>query len=103
MMRHGCSAAIFGRRADLSKSSAAALSKATGQKCLGLSGDVRKPETIQAAVAETIRQFGRIDFVIAGAAGNFLAAIDKASENAFKTVIEIDLVRRLARIEKGLG
>lgn len=91
-MRHGCSAAIFGRRADLSKSSAAALSKATGQRCLGLSGDVRKPETLKAAVEETLKEFGRIDYVIAGAAGNFLAQIEKASENAFKTVVEIDLV-----------
>ena len=93
MMKHGCNAAIFGRRSELAKSSADALSKATGRECIGLSGDVRKPESLEEAVKETLKKFGRIDYVIAGAAGNFLSAIEAASSNAFKTVIEIDLVR----------
>lgn len=75
MMAHGCNAAIFGRRAELSKQSAAALSKATGQKCLGLSGDVRKPETLEQAIKDTVKEYGRIDYVICGAAGNFLAPV----------------------------
>ena len=91
-MRHGCDAAIFGRRTELAKSSAEKLSTATGRKCIGVSGDVRKPESLEAAVKETLHKFGRIDFVIAGAAGNFLSAIDKLSVNAFKSVIDIDLV-----------
>jgi len=92
LMRHGADAAIFGRRAELSKKSAKELSDATGRKCLGLSGDVRKPETLFAAVEATIKEFGRIDMVIAGAAGNFLSPIEAASPNAFRTVIEIDLL-----------
>lgn len=79
LMRHGADAAIFGRRAELSKKSAKELSDATGRKCLGLSGDVRKPETLEAAVKETIREFGRIDYVIAGAAGNFLSPVSCAA------------------------
>jgi hypothetical protein len=31
---------------------------------------------MEAAVDTTIKEFGRLDFVIAGAAGNFLATID---------------------------
>lgn len=31
---------------------------------------------MELAVDQTIKEFGRIDFVIAGAAGNFLATID---------------------------
>jgi peroxisomal 2,4-dienoyl-CoA reductase len=53
---------------------------------------VRQPEALKAAVDKAIAKFGRIDFVICGAAGNFLAPIDGLSENAFKTVIEIDTV-----------
>lgn len=34
-------------------------------------------------------------FVLLGAAGNFLAPIESLSENAFKTVINIDLVSHL--------
>ncbi|KAG8906222.1 hypothetical protein FRB99_007368 [Tulasnella sp. 403] len=66
------------------------LTTATGQRCIAAQADVRKPEQLHAAVQKTIEAFGRIDFVICGAAGNFLAPISGLSENAFRTVIEID-------------
>ena len=47
-----------------------------GAKCLALSADVRNVASMGEAVGKTIEEFGRIDFVIAGAAGNFLATID---------------------------
>lgn len=65
---------------------------------------------LREAVDRTISKFGRVDFVICGqflndfksqllandytgAAGNFLASISAMSENAFKSVMEIDTVR----------
>lgn len=63
----GCSASIFGRRKANIESAAAELSRATGKKCIGVSGDVRKLESLQDAVKRTVDEFGRIDFVIAGA------------------------------------
>lgn len=57
---------ILGRRADVIQASAAKLSKATGKTCIGIAGDVRSPESLQAAVKETVAKFGRLDFVIAG-------------------------------------
>lgn len=47
-----------------------------GAKCLAISADVRDIKSMERAVEETIKEFGRIDFVIAGAAGNFLSTID---------------------------
>ncbi|KAJ7708306.1 2,4-dienoyl-CoA reductase [Mycena rosella] len=90
MMRHGASATIVGRKLDRLTQTAKELSEATGQKCLPVAADVRQAKTIQDAVARTIEAYGRIDFVICGAAGNFLAPIAGLSENAFRTVIEID-------------
>ncbi|KAM0754962.1 2,4-dienoyl-CoA reductase [Meredithblackwellia eburnea MCA 4105] len=90
LMNHGANATILGRRKDVITSSAEKLSKTTGNKCLGLQGDVRDVESLKRAAQETVKQFGRIDFVICGAAGNFLSPIAGMSENAFKTVIEID-------------
>src|ERR1700726_3818862 len=49
-----------------------------GARCLAISADVRDIKSLEKAVEETINEFGRIDFVIAGAAGNFLAPIDVA-------------------------
>jgi 2,4-dienoyl-CoA reductase [(3E)-enoyl-CoA-producing], peroxisomal len=39
-----------------------------------------------------VNELGGIDFVIAGAAGNFLAPVTQLSANAFKTVIDIDVL-----------
>ncbi|KAF8996145.1 2,4-dienoyl-CoA reductase [Cyathus striatus] len=92
VMRHGANATIVGRKLDRLTQAAKELSEATGRECLAVSADVRQPATLKEAVSETIEKFGRIDFVICGAAGNFLAPISGMSENAFKTVIEIDTI-----------
>jgi len=47
-----------------------------GARCLAISADVRDLKSLEAAVEKTVQELGRIDFVIAGAAGNFLATID---------------------------
>lgn len=72
----GCDAVILGRRKANIEQAAAELSKSTGRKCIGIQADVRKLETLEAAVKQTVAELGRIDFVVAGAAGNFLAPID---------------------------
>jgi len=92
MMRHGAKATIVGRKLDRLTQAAKELSEATGQECIPTQGDVRQPATLKEAVAKTIAKFGRIDYVICGAAGNFLAPISAMSENAFKTVMEIDTI-----------
>lgn len=90
MMKHGANATIVGRNIDRVTMSARELSSSTGRTCLPAQADVRKPEQLRAAVEVTLAKFGRIDFVICGAAGNFLAPIENISENAFRTVMEID-------------
>ncbi|CAR27158.1 hypothetical protein ZYGR_0I04300 [Zygosaccharomyces rouxii] len=54
--------------------------------------DVRNFDQLQRAVEKTVEQFGKIDYVIAGAAGNFIADFSHLSPNAFKSVIDIDLL-----------
>ncbi|KAG6879193.1 hypothetical protein C0992_004496 [Termitomyces sp. T32_za158] len=90
VMRHGANAVIVGRKLDRLTQAAKELSETTGQKCLPAQADVRDPKTLAEAVCKTIEAFGKIDFVICGAAGNFLAPISGLSENAFRTVVEID-------------
>ncbi|KAI8969690.1 2,4-dienoyl-CoA reductase [Trametes punicea] len=92
VMRHGAHAVIVGRKLDRLQTSAEELAAATGSQCLPVQADVRNPKQLQEAVARTVEKFGRIDFVICGAAGNFLAPISKLSENGFRTVIEIDTI-----------
>lgn len=40
------------------------LTAATGRRCLPLCIDVRQPETIGAAVDDTLKELGRIDILI---------------------------------------
>uniref|UniRef100_A0A8C6WK67 Peroxisomal 2,4-dienoyl-CoA reductase [(3E)-enoyl-CoA-producing] n=1 Tax=Neogobius melanostomus TaxID=47308 RepID=A0A8C6WK67_9GOBI len=89
-MRHGCDTVIASRNLDKLKEAAQKLTSATGRRCLPLCIDVRKPESITAAVDETLKDFGRLDILINNAAGNFLCPASSLSFNAFKTVLEID-------------
>lgn len=89
-MEHGAQAAIVGRKADRLASAAKELSEATTRTCLPVSADVRDPATVEAALDETLQRFGRIDIVVNGAAGNFLAPAAQLSYNGFRTVLDID-------------
>ncbi|KAB8229687.1 hypothetical protein ETB97_011415 [Aspergillus alliaceus] len=89
----GANAAIVGRNPEKTRQVAADIARSRdGAKVIGIGGvDVRKPESITAAAAKCAEELGAIDFVIAGAAGNFVAPISRLSANAFKSVIDIDL------------
>ena len=61
-----------------------------GGKCLAVAADVRDFEAVENAIAKTVEEYGRIDIVVNGAAGNFLCAADQLSANGFGTVVDID-------------
>src|SRR2546423_1801690 len=42
-------------------------------EALAVAADVRKPDEVANAIAATVERFGKIDIVVNGAAGNFLA------------------------------
>ncbi|KAK9234803.1 hypothetical protein V1525DRAFT_382760 [Lipomyces kononenkoae] len=89
----GANAVIVGRRKEVTEKAAAEIQQLReGGKVIGLSVDVRDYKALQQAVARSIEEFGRIDYVICGAAGNFLADFRHLSSNAFKSVVDIDLL-----------
>ncbi|KAF2638549.1 peroxisomal 2,4-dienoyl-CoA reductase-like protein SPS19 [Massarina eburnea CBS 473.64] len=90
----GANACIIGRNVEKTENAAKDIATARkGAKVLGLGAvDVRKPEVLAAAAERCVKELGSIDFVIAGAAGNFLATIDQISPNALKSVIDIDVL-----------
>ncbi len=89
----GGSVALFSRRLDeLEKAAESLNSKVGGIRARGYKADVRKPEELEKAVDQVIKDFGRIDVLVNGAAGNFLAEAEKLSTNGFRTVIEIDTI-----------
>ncbi len=90
LLAHGARAAIVGRKADRLETAREALATATGGSCIAAPADVRDPAAVAAAIAKTIEAFGRIDIVVNGAAGNFLAPAATLSPNGFRTVMDID-------------
>ena len=90
----GANACIVGR--NPSKTEAAAHEIAAvrpGARVLGLGNvDVRSTDSLRGAVDTCVRELGGIDVVIAGAAGNFLAPLTRLSPNAFKSVMDIDVL-----------
>jgi peroxisomal 2,4-dienoyl-CoA reductase len=94
MVALGANACIVGRNVEKTESMAKDIATARqGAKVIGIGAvDVRKPELLQQAADRCAKELGSIDFVIAGAAGNFLATIDQISPNAMKSVIDIDVL-----------
>ena len=86
----GASVALISRKVEHLEPAAAAIN-ANGGKAFAFAADVREPEAVEKAVAATIEQFGKIDVVVNGAAGNFLCKAEDLSPNGFGTVVDIDL------------
>lgn len=87
----GAKVSIISRNAERVDAAVATL-KGFGQPVLGAAADVRDFDAVERALARTAEELGPVDIVISGAAGNFLAPALGMSANAFKTVVDIDLI-----------
>jgi peroxisomal 2,4-dienoyl-CoA reductase len=86
----GAAVALVSRNLDHLQPAADAINQ-NGGKAIAVVADVRQPEAVEAAVAATVEQLGKIDVVVNGAAGNFLCNAEQMSPNGFGTVVDIDL------------
>ena len=86
----GASVALVSRKLEHLQPAADAINE-RGGKAIAIAADVRQPEAVEQAVAQTVEQFGKIDIVVNGAAGNFLCSAEELSPNGFGTVVDIDL------------
>lgn len=66
--------------------------RALGTEAEGRSVDARSYPDVEAAARACRERFGEIDVVLAGQAGNFPAGAAQMSANAFKSVVDIDLL-----------
>lgn len=89
--RAGAKVSLISRSADKVAAAVATL-HGLGTEAFGQAADVRQPETVSHALEAAVAQFGPIDVLVSGAAGNFLARALDMSPNAFKTVVDIDLL-----------
>jgi NAD(P)-dependent dehydrogenase (short-subunit alcohol dehydrogenase family) len=88
---HGAKVMLVGRKQEKLDAAAAAIQSAGGTAGTA-SVDVRDYPAVEAALQKTRDQFGEIDILVCGAAGNFPAPVLGMSANGFKAVIDIDLL-----------
>jgi NAD(P)-dependent dehydrogenase (short-subunit alcohol dehydrogenase family) len=91
LAEHGAKVGLIGRTKEKLDGAAAEI-RAAGGEASGYPADVRDYDALAAAIKGTRESYGEIDLVVCGAAGNFPAAALGMSANAFKSVVDIDLL-----------
>jgi citronellol/citronellal dehydrogenase len=91
MVRLGARVAICGRTAAKLDSAAAEL-RAAGGTVVSRTCDIREPAQVEAFVADTLQELGRIDIVVNNAGGQFPSPAQHISPNGFLAVIKNNLV-----------
>jgi NAD(P)-dependent dehydrogenase (short-subunit alcohol dehydrogenase family) len=89
--RAGASVAVLSRKQE-KVDAAVELIGAEGGRVAGFAADVRNYEAVETALRQTAETLGKLDIVLSGAAGNFPAPVLGMSANAFKAVVDIDLL-----------
>lgn len=88
----GAKVTVLGRKPDKAKAAADSLNAIASDHALDVIADVRDPAALGAAFQTAVARFGPIDVLVCGAAGNFPAPALAMSPNAFKSVVDIDLL-----------
>ena len=86
----GASVVLVSRKLEHLVPAAQAINE-NGGRAFPIATDVRSPDDVERAIATSVEQFGKIDIVVNGAAGNFLCKAEDLSPNGFGTVVDIDL------------
>jgi len=89
--RHNARVAVASRSQQKVDDTVASL-RALGAEAMGFCADVREPAALAAGLGAVHGAFGTFDVVVSGAAGNFPALLTQMSANAFRSVIDIDLI-----------
>lgn len=89
--RHGARVAVASRSPEKVDDTVRTL-ETLGPKAMGFVADVRDQAALEAGFAQVRDAFGVFDVLVSGAAGNFPALLNGMSSNAFRSVLEIDLL-----------
>jgi len=87
----GAKVVISSRNFEKLTNTAKELEEKTGGEVLPVQCDVRNYEEVEAMLASTLNEFGRVDGLLNNAAGNFISPTERLSANAFDTIIDIVL------------
>lgn len=90
--RAGARVAVMSRAQDKVDAAVKEIAAAGAPKAVGYAADVRDYPAVDTAMKNAAELIGDFDILVSGAAGNFPAPAMGMSPNAFKSVVDIDLL-----------
>lgn len=90
MARLGARVSIGSRQAANLESTAEAV-RELGGECLAVPTDIRDVDGVENLVGRTLERFGRIDFLINNAGGQFPAPPSRISDGGWRAVVDLNL------------
>jgi peroxisomal trans-2-enoyl-CoA reductase len=86
----GANIVAAGRHIETLEQTAAEVA-ALGSQCLAIATDIRDTEQVDAMVTGAVERFGRFDFVINNAGGQFPARPSAISDKGWRSVVDLNL------------
>jgi NAD(P)-dependent dehydrogenase (short-subunit alcohol dehydrogenase family) len=87
----GAKIIITSRKIDVLDQTKEELEKEYPNNVFAIASDVRKIEDVENVINESYNNFGKIDYLINNAAGNFISPTERLSSKAFEVIIDIVL------------
>ena len=91
MAQSGARIVVLGRRPEPIEDCARTIREAGGN-AIAISGDIRQPEQIEAAMQRIRQEFGKLDILVNNAGGQFVTPARELNNKGFETVIRNNLV-----------
>ena len=87
----GAKIIITSRKIDVLDKTKEELEKEYPNNIFAIASDVRKIEDVENVINESYNHFGKVDYLINNAAGNFISPTERLSAKAFEVIIDIVL------------
>jgi len=91
MAQSGARIVVLGRRPEPIEDCARIIREAGGE-AIAISGDIRQPEQIEAAMTRIRSEFGKLNILVNNAGGQFVTPARELNNKGFETVIRNNLV-----------
>jgi NAD(P)-dependent dehydrogenase (short-subunit alcohol dehydrogenase family) len=88
--RLGAQVVVAGRTPETLEQTAASIASAGGQ-CLAVPTNIREPDQVEALRDTVYARFGRVDFLINNAGGQFPSLPSDVSDNGWRAVVDLNL------------
>lgn len=91
MAQSGAKIVVLGRRPEPIEDCARVIREAGGE-AIAISGDIRQPEQIEAAMARIRGEFGKLNILVNNAGGQFVTPARELNNKGFESVIRNNLI-----------